>query len=288
MNCPSCHETVEAGAVYCGNCGQPIQARQRAAQPRGQRLPAYALPNPIRQANQLRATVAVLLGIAGITGSIFIPILGLTLGTAGLVAATSSGSTAMREKLMRAGLMASAMAIAVGLAIWAYNVQHDPRYNKQVVRAEALNEARAANSLSTPCYSLDFIDRLNIEHQEGSCEIGAYNGKSLDTSTNAYKILATNSDIADVNTFMTTAKRLIEEDASKNLPGYTIDRQRVGSFAGSPAYIVNLSDKVNNLSIVQAAVMHRVGKGDNIFILVHANNGPEADLQILEAAWRWK
>lgn len=251
-------------------------------------LPAYAVANPAQQLSDTRSMLALVLGVAGIAGSIFIPVVGLMFGLLAAIAGTSARAV-NRSGLKKAGLVFSALALLSGLAMWTYNIQHDPRFNDKTVRAAPKGRGvSAASSLSTPCYSLNFVDQLNVDNKSGSCNLSAFNGASLETSTNAYKIYASKSNIADVNTFTTTAKAAIEKDVRDNMKGFTISSQQVGSFAGSPAYIVNVYDKQSNVAIVEAAVLRKVSNGYNVFVMIHANQGPEANVQILESQWQWK
>jgi hypothetical protein len=143
-------------------------------------------------------------------------------------------------------------------------------------------------NLSTPCYSVGFVDRLNISNSDGSCNMNAFNGQSLDSSTNAYKIYANKSQVSTASAFSTLAKAAIEKDVHSTLPTFTIDREQITTFAGSPAYAVYTSDPAHNIVLVEAAVLHKVASGPNIFVLVHAANGNNIDLSLLESQWQWK
>lgn len=303
MNCPNCSQTVEAGAAYCGNCGQPLQKsrplarfRNRGSQPPAQialapaGAPAYTLPVAAQQLGEMRAMVSVLLGITGIVGGLFMAIFGLLLGVSGLIAGTWARTT-YRRGLSMAGLIFSSLAILVGLAVWIYAVQHDPRFNQGASKtghSRSTTPAVAADNLNTPCYSAGFIDELNVTNSPDSCDMNAYNGQTLSSSTNAYKVYADTTQIASANNFMTLAKQALEKDVRQNLAGFEVDNQRVGSFAGAPAYIINASDRANNVTVVEAAVMRQVSNGQNVFILVHAASGTATDLDILESEWQWK
>jgi hypothetical protein len=290
MNCPNCHEAVEAGAAFCGNCGHPVQGRAMAlgvASLTGS-LPAYALPTPAQHTAELQATLSVLLGTAGIAGSMFIPFFGLGFGLLGIVMGTVS-RTYSRKWTRFAGLVLSGLAVFAGLATWVYAVQTDPRFNPKVVRAAPESSSTAASSdLSTICYSLNFVDKLNIDKSSDSCDISAYNGSNIEDSTNAYKIIANQVDVTTANDFSNLAKQALEKDISKNLSGFIVSGEKVTTFANSPAYEITAHDKTGAIAIIEVAVMHESPNGKNIFVLVHANNGTSADLQILESQWQWK
>lgn len=228
--------------------------------------------------------MSLLLGAAGIIGAMFIPLLGIGFGVAGLVMGSLSRNSTKRH-LSTLGLVAAGLAILAGLSTWAYAVQQlNARQNDTGVQQSSTAHAE----LITPCYALNFVHKLNIQHNPPSCDAKAYNNQTLETSTQVYKISAVKSVIYDAGSFNTVAKNALEKDIAANLPGFAIDSQRVGAFAGSPAYIINASDKKRGIAIVEAAVLRKVSTGDNIFLLVHAVNGESVDLTQLEAEWQWK
>src|ERR1700744_6238489 len=111
MECPNCHQTIEAGPAFCGNCGQPLNA------PAGPNEAAYALARPAQHVGEDKALGAVICGVFGLVGSLFMPLIGLSLGTAGAVLATSARSQTKR-RLTTVGLVFSSLAIMAGLATW--------------------------------------------------------------------------------------------------------------------------------------------------------------------------
>jgi len=116
----------------------------------------------------------------------------------------------------------------------------------------------------------------------------AFNGTTVNSSTDAYKIYANTSQTTNAGNFTNLAKAGLEKDIKDNLPGFTLDTEQATQFAGSPAYMVFASDKAQGVAVVEAAVLHQVAVGDNVFILVHAINGSSVDLNTLEAQWQWK
>jgi len=287
MNCQNCHQPLDPGAAYCGNCGQPVTASQPVpSQPLVQMAaaPAYALATPAQHAGETQSLLAIVLGVAGIIGALFMALVGLLLGLVGVVFGTLALNTP-RRRLAVIGIVIASLAIIAGLASWAYVVRHDSRLSSHSSQPATTN---VASELSTPCYSAGFVDRLTISNSSDSCDMSAFNGETLDASTNAYKIYANHSNVTDANSFMSLAKQALEKDVATNLPTFTIDSQRVSRFAGSPAYIVSTSDKAHNFAVTEAVVMRKVRTGDNVFVILHANDGKSADLDILESQWRWK
>jgi hypothetical protein len=251
-------------------------------------VPGYALARPGLHVNESKALAALILGLAGIVGSIYLALFGLALGIAGLVLGTMSQSGTKRG-LSTAGIVASSLAVLASMGVWTYAVKHDPGLQKAPAQSQGITApAVSASSLTTPCYSAGFVDRLNVSNNSGSCDMSAFNGPTIGSSSNAYKVYADQSSIATPGNFDGLVKPAIEKDIKANLPSFTINSEQVTQFAGSPAYAVNSSNKALGVTVVEAAVLHRVGNGDNLFILVHAVNGSNTDLSTIEAQWQWK
>ena len=286
MDCPNCHQPVETGAAFCGNCDQPVSAPSQTVAG----VPSYALATPRQHAGETKALLALLFGLAGIVGAIFMALIGLVLGITGLVMGTMSRSSTKRG-LSTAGLVMSSLAILSGLAAWTYATKHDAKLNQTAQSTSPHNltaPAVSAASLSTPCYSTGFTDKLNVSNAAKSCDMSAFNGPTLENSTNAYKVYADTSQTANARNFTSIVKPALEKDVHDSLPGFRIDSEQVAQFAGSPAYVVNTSNASQHVAVTEAAVLHQVGTGDNIFILVHAASGSTTDLSTLEAQWQWK
>jgi hypothetical protein len=319
MNCPKCNQAVEDGAAFCGNCGQPLDvattppaspiaqvmqnqlADPASAQPLNSPLvvasstpqaasvPGYAIAKPSQHIGESKALLALLCGIAGIAGGLFMALIGLALGVIGLIMGTMSRSSTKRS-LSTAGLVMSSLAILVGLATWVYAIKHDPNLQQasKSTTHSITAPAVAASDLSTPCYSVGFVNKLNINNDKNSCDMNAFNGPTIANSTNAYKVYANQSNGANTDDFTSLVKPAIEKDIKDNLPGFSINNEQLSQFAGSPAYVVSTFNKTTDVAVIEAAVLHRVGNGDNLFILVHAVNGRSTDLNTLEAEWQWK
>lgn len=288
MECQNCHQPVEAGAAYCGNCGHALHVGGIALAGVYPSLPSYALATPAARSTETKLLLALLCGVAGLIGALFVPLAGVTLGIAGIVAATTTRSVG-KHWPVRVGLGLSCLALLAGLGTWVYAVKNDPRFNHNAaVAAQSSAPATVSADLATPCYSANFIDRLNVSHVAKSCNMNAYNGQSLNASSNAYKVYASQAQIINVSSFTNLAKTALEKDVKNSLPSFSIDSERVSGFAGSPAYTINASDKAQGVAIVETAVYHPVKTGDDIFILVHAIVGSTTDLHILEAGWQWK
>lgn len=327
MNCQKCNQPIELGAAFCGNCGEaivaatpspvateppppqpatpqqnqppsPIAQVMQTQQPSAPThaltpatvgghasMPAYALGNSVKHNGELTAWMAILFGIAGIAGGVIMALIGLAFGAVGIVMGTLAYSGTKR-KLSVAGIVVSCIAVLVGLGVWVYAYNTDQN-NKEASSHKVDTSSVLLNELSTPCYSLGFVDKLNVKNSADSCDAVAYDGAAIETSTNAYKVYANKSSVTEAD-FVATVKPAIEKDVSQNLSDFTIKNEQISEFAGSPAYIVRVANGDNTINIVEAAVLHKVGTGENVFILVHAVNAKTVDLDVLEAQWIWK
>lgn len=213
-------------------------------------------------------------------------LVGVGFGLAGLVLGTVARGGAKRS-WSTAGLILSSLSLLAGMAVWNYAFNHEASV-KTAQAAAANGPTVMANNLSTPCYALGFVDKFNIANTRGSCDMRAFNGQTMATSTDAYKVYASQSSISDPGSFTTAAQTALENDVKSNLPGFSIVSEQLGSFAGSPDYLVTASNKSSGVTVTEAAVLHQTAGGDNIFILVHAGNGASAGLSNLETQWQWK
>lgn len=313
MNCPKCNQLVDPGAAFCGNCGNPISDRPNEESPIDQILsghhaktsahdtkllpaaasaPAYAIPEPAQQQGETKALLSLLLGVIGIAGCYYMALLGLVFGVAGIILGTMSRQS-IKKGLSTAGLVTSSLALLAGLGVWAYFITHDPRLQQgqatgKSVQHNVPTNFVAATSLSTPCYYVGFTSKLNVSNLSGSCDMNAFNGGTMDNSSELYKVYASKANISE-DGFADTAKSAIESDVHTNLPGFDIKSEKAGQFAGSTAYFVDAKNAKAATDVYEAAVYHQTQQGDNLFVIVHAvAGGDSANLNSLEAQWQWK
>jgi hypothetical protein len=176
-----------------------------------------------------------------------------------------------------------------GLGVLVYSVNQTPRLNKITpVREHGPVTVTSAAGLTTPCYSANFAEELNVSRAANGCDTQLYNCTTFEASSEVYKIHAGQTKARTQSGFTILAKQALENDVKTNLKTFTITEQKETSFAGSPAYMVTAVDRTNNIAVIEAAVYHQSPTGDNIFILLHGNNGERSDLQLLEAQWQWK
>ncbi|GAC1501866.1 MAG: hypothetical protein NVS1B10_06310 [Candidatus Saccharimonadales bacterium] len=310
MKCKTCNELVETGAGFCGNCGQPLKTSSKKSasaqfeaallgdttyldeigyQPRLASTPQYAVANPGSQVGEIKALLSVLFGCIGLVVALFMAIIGLLFGIIGIVLGTLSRQSP-KKQVSTVGMVLSSIAIVFSLGIWTFAIQRTHQQTQKVHSRIIANQLPAfpSSDLSTPCYSVGFVDKLNISNLKASCDMNAFNGQTIDTSSDAFKVYANQTQLSDISEFSKIAKTAVDKDVTKSLPGFSIVSQKIGSFAGSPTYQVIAYDANHNISVLEAAVYHKVNNGFNTFILVHAINSRQVDLSRLEAQWQWK
>lgn len=303
MNCPNCSQIVEDDAAFCGNCGHQLSMHAPAGRPVGSHIasvlahqpesgtrgfqdsaPSYAIATPMQHAGEVQAVLSVLLGTLGIAGAFFAALVGLTLGIAGLVFGTLARNSVHR-RISTAGIIVSSLAIVVSLGVWSFVIHRQS--NLANAEPTKTQNAVAATAVTTPCYATGFIETLNVTKTKNTCNMNAFNGVSLESSTKAYKVYA--SQIATVNpeTFNDFAKEAVQKDVAASLPGFKINKDQFTSFAGSPAYIAYTSDS-RGVMVTEAVVLRQTKAGANIFVIVQASTKGTVDLSTLEAQWRWQ
>jgi hypothetical protein len=256
----------------------------------GAGIPSYAVPVVAVQNVELKAAMSLVLGIIGLAGGLLVPMLGIALGVIGVVLATLSRRS-VKHALSTVGLIVSILAVLAGLAGWAYAIAHDPRFDHKTPSSTAASSATdgpvvSAQGLVTPCYVVKFSSTLNFQNNNGSCNMNAFNGATLNESTNAYKVYGTVSAIT-TGDFDSFAKQAIENDIHQSLPSFSITSETPGEFANSPAYFVTASNGAG-ITVMEAVALHTTTNGDNFFVFVHAVNGNTVNLSVLQSGWQWQ
>ncbi|MEO8105552.1 MAG: hypothetical protein ABI602_04435 [Candidatus Saccharibacteria bacterium] len=317
MNCPQCNQPLENGALFCGNCGlalsaaplpppvysapvialapvlaNPLSAPGSIGSPvvppaaSVMAIPSYAL-RPAQPA-RTKLILALVCGIVGSIGALFMAILGIALGVTGIVLATTAPRST-RPKLKIAGLVMSILAIIVGLGVWVSIIADGANLATGQSGASSKSLTGVAGT-TTPCYSFSLANntKLNVENTSAACSLNVYNASSLATSSEIYKVLSSTEPSVSRTNFASVSKAAIEQDIRQSLPSFVITSEQAGRFADSPAYFVNATDRATNVAFQESTVLHATSRGDNLFVLIHATSGTTTDLAQLEANWQWK
>ncbi|MFI5270836.1 MAG: hypothetical protein ACHQT9_02215 [Candidatus Saccharimonadales bacterium] len=274
MQCLNCHEIIEPGAAFCGNCGQPIQpvppgSPQSLLQPK-------ETPAPIQQPPQVSSIPLPPEQPNYPTEPSDAPDLPSPLPAPPTIVDDSKKS--FKLPLIIIGILIFLILLSVGYIVYASAHKHKP------VKVAA----KPVYTLLTRCYSFYLADKYNVINSTNSCDGQVFNNSTFDTSTDVYKIISTNSGSNDLAAFVTNSKKAIDKEIATNYPGYVITNEKPSTFAGSDDYIAYFYNKDTKIAAVEAAVLHQTKPGENIFIITHAVNGTITDLTKLEANWKWK
>ncbi len=328
--CPQCGHPVNAGDVYCGNCGQPLQApaanhdtsppqaspppppaaavpgaapqpgpapgNQAAPPPMYGQYAGAAGPAPMGQPGMIppagnapgitphpdekKALIGMILGIIGIPGAL-IPILGWGLGIAGIILSTKARRT-YKHLTTTLGIVFSVIALVLSTIVFIIALEHVVSQNKQKLSSTSTSTSsvQLTQAADTPCFSTDINSGMTLQPNNGACTLTAYGNHSSYIVNGENDPAITSANFQDIST-----KSLAIAIQSQNL---TQNGNFVKTtFANSPAYLVNITDKASGLTGQFATVLHKSAPGDNFFI-VGAVGGGDYTLANLQTNWQWK
>lgn len=310
MKCPHCGQTNEAGATFCGNCGQPLaqmapaqsspapagpsvvqaaptqpQVMQPTMAPAANAGPVV-MAQPNDKSSENKAMASIILGAVAIPAALF-PLLSLILGITGFVFGMKSRKS-LKHRMSLVGIVLSAIAVVAALGMWGYTIAHDPRLKN-------LSGTAASTSLDTSCYNTKVSGKLKIDNVAGSCQLDAYDGSTIDSSTDAYSISSTSDSDVSATNLADKSKSVLDAVVklySTSSRTYSVSSQQSGTFAGDPAYYATITAHDNDLnqdaSGQLAFVLHSATNGDNLFTFFHVQTGGQADLSKLAANFSWK
>ncbi len=287
MNCQNCHEIIEPGANFCGNCGYPIKNPATSPPQTQSGVPTYAVGTPAQHVGETQGILSVIFGTIGVVGGAVVPFIGIIFGASALALSTISRRKA-RRRVALIGFAMACLAIVAGFGSLAWNLEKNNKAGKTMQIGRSSTSAKTESQLSTKCYSFNLVDTYNVSNSTGSCDVTAYNGKSFGASTDIYKVVADSLGTSDPSVFTALAKQTIEKDIQDNFNGFTITKEGATSFAGSLAYSVAFDNPSIDNAAIETAVLHQTPGGDNAFIILHGVNGTSANLQTIEAQWQWK
>lgn len=274
-NCPNCGLLTDSGAAFCGNCGQrlnfPITSDNTG-------IPAYAIEAVDHSSSrgEIEATIALLLGVIAITTSIFIPLISLILGVAGLVLSTISRSR-YRHTLSIMAIVISVIGLLSGVGVWGYAASKST--SLKLAQGNA-TPTKNLVSINTPCYQVEIDSGLN-NYVPTNCNFDAAS-TAEEFSVNAVSNTTINSVNLD-QVAQTIFKNAIAKTGGSYLYGVS------GTFAQSPAYIVYASNASQQTESIFAMVLNSSSSVDNVYIVGRAiRTTYKPSFGALESSWQWK
>lgn len=314
-SCPKCQLNLEEDASFCGNCGQAVAyihsslPNEEAAKMLladssslirpvynndnssngvpvvglisdtlgAQAVPAYAKEINSSTANkgEIEATIGLLLGVIAIPSALFIPLVALALGVAGLVLSTI-GRSKYKQVLSFVAVLFSILGLLSGLVVWGYAVSKHSSPNSAPTTIVPTSNLVA---VATPCYSA-MIDSGMQNYSSSNC--------SFDAASNSeeFSVNATNNANITTANLAQVGPEIFKQALGKT--GGTYISGSTGIFANSPAYIIYADNNTDKTQGIYALVIHPSAK-DNIYIVGHTTkNTYQPTFGPLETSWQWR
>jgi len=240
-------------------------------------VPQYDVPVAGSSPGEGKAIAALVLSVLSIPGALLV-ITGLIFGILGLVFGTLSRKST-KKGLAISGIIISIIGILLSMAMWAFDISV---YNKDHSTSNNTPTSQLV-SVSTPCYTTKVDKGMTVTTEGNSCAISA---ASADKS-NVYEISSGASTELNSGNLGTIGKELIVKGIEA-ISNYKLTSSSVGTFAGSPAYIANLTYSTTGYTAQEDLVLHSTPDGSTYFVLIHLNELGNADLSVLDNNWVWK
>lgn len=295
MNCPKCNQTVEAGATFCGNCGQPLLVAPAAAQPAAAPVASSTLaaptavqppvpqlaqapvPQPVtapvaRPKGNGKAIVGLVIGVIAVPSAL-IPLFGLPLGIIGLILGTTSRKVP-KKILSTLAIVFSVLAIVGSFAAAAYNVQKGQSGSTNYNLSSSSNDSA---KITTPCYSVTVPATVSF---------GKSNGCNYEYKQDGYSLVIGTSTVPSmVSSDIDTLAKGFKDGFTEK--GHSVLGDNKVRLAGSPAHKISLrtSNGVYGSTIL---AFHDSSQGPNVFSILYSDGGNNPDLSIIESSWQWR
>jgi hypothetical protein len=136
--------------------------------------------------------------------------------------------------------------------------------------------------VNTPCYTVK-IDGGLQNYKPNGCNFDAA------STTQEFTVIGqSNPGVNSANIAQLGQQALASAASSANA---TVSSGQSGQFAGSPAYIANLTGTGTNAgkTMIAAFVLHSTSNGDNLFMIIRvASSTQKTSFGPLESTWQWK
>ncbi len=342
MQCPQCQQTVDPGAMFCGNCGfqlaaaannpgqtsgTPLSLSPAAPQPAqlsGQPAPSVAplpeitpvdpgqvappAPQPVFQQPALpanpvqqlvgppspsygglqtptdhsgKAIASFVLSILGLPGSL-IPIVGIIFAILAIVFGTMSLHSA-RKVFAKIGIGIGIFVLLVSVFFWVNYTQDILKEKQNGTSGTSSSDSRLQQAVTTPCYTTKVPAAMKITQTEGSCTFLAVSANSGEQQQ--VKVLQV-PELTAAN--LATAATADAQNVVGAIPGGSITKQSAATFAGSPAYEIEV--KATDGSAGTISYVYDTTTQGNLVIVLHTQAKAATnnyDLSAIESNWAW-
>lgn len=232
--------------------------------------------------NKGKAIASFVLGILGCVGWL-IPIVGVTLGVLALIFGTM-GIKSSKKVFAIIGIVLAVPVLAVSILVWVVATQHllKQRNGQNTGQHTSQSSSVATQAVTSPCYSTKIPTSVKLVQANDSCSFDALN----QTTGEEYEVKVL--QLAGLNT--TNLQQAAQEDIQNVLnlvPGSSIASQGTASFAGNPAYSVELNTADGGKGIVDY-VYKNTGQGNLVIVLHSQQQTTSINVQLLEQNWQWR
>lgn len=315
--CPSCGKPIDPGAAFCGNCGQALAVQQTPtviASPLAENtqvqpspivqvlnnqqpasmtipnnpapavagaasLPAYAKEyvEPAARTGEIEATIGLLLGVIAVPAALFLPVLALALGGAGIVLGTL-GRSKYRHTLSLMAVIFPVIGILAGFAVFGIAASST---SKSLAQSNTGSASSASMLMvDTPCYSVKIDGGLkNFTHT--NCNFDAA------SSSEEFRVDALNDPSITATNLNQVAPGIFQQAISK--AGDTYVSGAPGMFADNPAYIVYADNAADGSKGIYAMVIHQASAVNNVYFVSRVIRTTHTPVfGPMEANWQWK
>ena len=327
MNCPKCGQLLDPGAVFCGNCGQPMAVSQ-ALQPTPPVVSPVGVPAPAPlQGPVLPGSVPPVAPVAPLPQSFGVPVVTGAPTPMPMVPAYAAPGLDHRhpgEKQAIIGLVLAVLSMpgalipivgfvfsiaAVVLASLTLRLRKTLAvlalvfagiglilsilvviYNIKHLNAPSTKLSSTTQSVDTICYSAELSKDLKITKAGGNCDLKALNASTAAASSVGYIISGTSSPTVTESNFAAGAAnnaQALLDAMSQSDEVFTIQRQQSDTFGGKPAYVIS-ADSDKGRSVDIALVLNSAPNNQNLFFIANITLGGDASLESLADSFVWK
>ncbi|HUA13209.1 MAG TPA: hypothetical protein VL989_01785 [Candidatus Sulfotelmatobacter sp.] len=279
MNCPNCHQPIDHGAFFCGNCGYNLSTGNAVLENQAPPQANFQRQTDLGRSHK-DSGAAVASFTFGVIGLVvwLVPIAGLIIGVIALVFGIIGKSS--RKKVLAFGGMSLAI-IAIALSVVSWVITANNIYKNKSVSPLTYSYLDSAQTVSTACYTTKIPGGLKVTRTTGSCTFLAVN----QATNELYGVKVIESPSLTDSEF-DGAAQMDAKNASNSTAGSSIAKEGVSTFVGSPSYSVTFSGP-NSIHSDATYVYRDTAQGNVLFVYHTTQGNGNFDLSYLEDNWQW-